>query len=495
MIGYSNESYTVYNSTPELESRLRDEDAKATCNILLVGNGFDLALKKDTSFKSFIAFLVLFLVIGSIKNYPKKYPTDLYAILKEESISHEKYGYLVSCIIKSLEDNEEKSDEQLKKIQQKIEDLFKNDFFSLIIKSIIPAVEYFLPYNFDYLKTNISLKRIRNIYGESFFYNNFSSQELEKDKNKLKEKEYYGRLSRNDENVNFNGYLDKLYALLQIDFLNHWFDVESIIELVATKDDYLLNKYKSPANEKVFESIELKTDYVKTQKYLDGLNLFESLFSFYLLIIKKYDSKKNGLPKISELYLESAKEMSFGKITSLDFNDIDLVVNYNYTDYASSSLETNTPNPKQFPEFFYVNGHLSDTDFFRIKEYNNIVIGYTSTKNNHISNIDLFCFEKKHRRILKNVKAFDINSLLSEKKKKTYNLLIFGHSCCLADRDILVKLFTSNKLKECVICCYSRKEFRNIYLRVYSMIHSLYSEKTDQFFSKIHFAVKKENSE
>ena len=71
--------------------------------------------------------------------------------------------------------------------------------------------------------------------------------------------------------------------------------------------------------------------------------------------------------------------MSFGKITSLDFNDIDLVVNYNYTDYASSSLETNTPNPKQFPEFFYVNGHLSDTDFFRIKEYNNIVIGYTST--------------------------------------------------------------------------------------------------------------------
>ena len=115
------------------------------------------------------------------------------------------------------------------KIQQKIEDLFKNDFFSLIIKSIIPAVEYFLPYNFDYLKTNISLKRIRNIYGgESFFYNNFSSQELEKDKNKLKEKEYYGRLSRNDENVNFNGYLDKLYALLQIDFLNHWFDVESM---------------------------------------------------------------------------------------------------------------------------------------------------------------------------------------------------------------------------------------------------------------------------
>jgi len=90
--------------------------------------------------------------------------------------------------------------------------------------------------------------------------------------------------------------------------------------------------------------------------------------------------------------------------------------------------------------------------------------------------------------------AFNIDSYLSNNEKSSFNLLIFGHSCCQADRDVLVSLFTSEKLKECVICCYSRKEFRNTYFRVYSMIHSKYSDKTEQYFSKIHFAVNKEKS-
>ena len=108
-----------------------------------------------------------------------------------------------------------------------------------------------------------------------------------------------------------------MYALLQIDFLNHWFDVESIIELVATKDDYLLNKYKSPANEKVFESIELKTDYVKTQKYLDGLNLFESLFSFYLLIIKNMILKKMDFLKSVNYILNQLRKCRLEKLPVL----------------------------------------------------------------------------------------------------------------------------------------------------------------------------------
>ena len=148
MIGYINEPLTVYNCSPELESHLRDEAEKDICNILLIGNGFDLALKKDTSFKSFVAFLVLFLVICSIKNNSSYYPADLYKILKRDSILHKEYGAVVSSIIKAIEDNDEEFGEQLIKLRLKIEELFHNDFFSLIIKSIIPAVEFFLPYNF-----------------------------------------------------------------------------------------------------------------------------------------------------------------------------------------------------------------------------------------------------------------------------------------------------------------------------------------------------------
>ena len=99
--------------------------------------------------------------------------------------------------------------------------------------------------------------------------------------------------------------------------------------------------------------------------------------------------------------------------------------------------------------------------------------------------------KKKHRRILKNVKPFVFESYLVSSKKKYFNLLVFGHSCCFSDKDVLLKLFTSELLKNCVICCFSKREFRNIYFRVYSIINSKFPDNTDYYFNKIHFAIKK----
>lgn len=82
-------------------------------------------------------------------------------------------------------------------------------------------------------------------------------------------------------------------------------------------------------------------------------------------------------------------------------------------------------------------------------------------------NKDFFIFEKKTRRVIKNVNTLNLENALSN---KPYNLIIFGHSCCLADSKELKPLLNSPLLRIAIIFCYNEESLINCYNNIRYML-------------------------
>ena len=67
-------------------------------------------------------------------------------------------------------------------------------------------------------------------------------------------------------------------------------------------------------------------------------------------------------------------------------------------------------------------------------------------------------FEKKVLRVIKNTTPLDLDKLIS----KPFNLLIYGHSCGIADGDVIGALLKSPKLKIAVVLCYDQDSLVSI---------------------------------
>ena len=74
-------------------------------------------------------------------------------------------------------------------------------------------------------------------------------------------------------------------------------------------------------------------------------------------------------------------------------------------------------------------------------------------------NINAFKFEKRAQRQLKNVRSFDFDRLTHNR----FNLMIFGHSCSPADKDIIYPLLSSPNLRFAIIFCHSTDAKLSIY--------------------------------
>ena len=101
-------------------------------------------------------------------------------------------------------------------------------------------------------------------------------------------------------------------------------------------------------------------------------------------------------------------------------------------------------------------------------------------------NKDFYSFEKKTRRIIKNVPSLNLKKLLGD---NPFNLIVFGHSCCLADSKELKPLFNSPNLRVAIVICYDEETLicchNNIrYMVGSSRMDDLLSMKTYDEYNK-----------
>ena len=85
---------------------------------------------------------------------------------------------------------------------------------------------------------------------------------------------------------------------------------------------------------------------------------------------------------------------------------------------------------------------------------NNAILGYTNTSQRQV-NINAFKFEKRAQRQLKNVRSFDFDRLTHNR----FNLMIFGHSCSPADKDIIYPLLSSPNLRFAIVISLSDSSY------------------------------------
>ena len=228
--------------------------------------------------------------------------------------------------------------------------------------------------------------------------------------------------------------------------IEYWLDIESVIEMIVTDSEELKKKYGFDTGEVI------KWNLSTSKCYMKGLELFEMLLTEYLKEAQKIDVNPEKVQEyfdsLRDSHLHSLVRRSHGRIIDFNLLSPDILINYNYTNIAERYYKS----LKIEPTVFHINGALLPSDEIRLKELNtNIVIGYTNS-NKHTVSKEAFPFEKSSRRIIKNTDYVDIDSII---ESDTFDLIVFGHSCGVADSDVISKLLSSDRLKTAVILCHS----------------------------------------
>ena len=136
------------------------------------------------------------------------------------------------------------------------------------------------------------------------------------------------------------------------------------------------------------------------------------------------------------------------------------LINYNYT-YTAEAYLYFRHLYGIYNHTYHVNGEL-DYDFHyqlqNVKSMSNhLVFGFSNTNSIKLKST-LHTFEKKVLRVIKNTTPLNLDKLTS----KPFNLLIYGHSCGVADGDVIGKLLKSSKLQIAVVLCYDQESLVSI---------------------------------
>lgn len=447
--------------------------------ILIVGNGFDLRSGIHSSFEDFI----LYIVYGcALFNYKKKHEIKI----SDEEIK--KFFSEEDCPIQ-LKAHEFSTDEILEKCNNfassKMGELVLSNLFPNIYRYIYfqPPEPFYFDNGDDYDESiNDEMMLIRYIYGleqgcsfsddpECSFL--FLPNEL-----------------RNKGIKSFACLIhSELKSLQNKCKLKLWLDIESIIELIVTQTPDLKEKYGT--------CYQIPKDQASTDSLLLGLNLFEFLLAIYLRFaeehLKKESCSSSFFKEITDDYSDSLSKRSNFLIQSLEISDATTVINYNYTNVAEKIFKQKNPNI----DIRYINGSLHVKDEVKLDEIDtNIVVGYSNLEEIKVTK-EQYPFEKKSRRILKNTEFIDIDSIIN---KELFDLTIIGHSCGIADSDILKPLLSSDYLKSAVILCHTVEDLFSIFNNLKKMLdkdqfNQLFSHPANKLNKNLFFSVEKKHQE
>ena len=449
----------------DINSQVTYENHKAAKNILLIGNGFDLRAKIKSSFDDFIVFIIYGCILHNCYN-------NFY--LKDRAPK----------IIQNQKEN-------LKTLPEHL-NILLNKFDSNIYKSCHEFAETLLG---EAIFTHIFPSRF---YFAFLLLASDASINSNDRCNKDSVLTSYGLNSTTSGNI-FNLSYDLLNKGLAtithvVDTaisqskknLKLWLDVECVIEMLIAGTEELKEKYS-------FKD-EVKRDHVSINSYSKGLNLFENLLTVYLKEAQKIEindiTAHNYFNDIQNKYLHSLVKRSHHRIKDINISNPDIVINYNYTDVAYDYFTAIGKSPK----IIHVNGSINIPNELQLNEIGtNIVIGYTNSNDAKVPK-EAFQFEKNLRRIIKNTEYLDVDSLIGS---SDFDLVIMGHSCGIADSDIIGKLLTNENLKTAVVLCHTLDDFISCVNNIKAILGNeqfgkLMTFSKGEIFNNLYFSVEKE---
>ena len=442
-------------------------------NILLVGNGFDLAVGLKTSYSDFVKYVSIKFFLSKVTDHLKKYDKYLDWIKKCLNDKENELGIKDSVHVKHIIgqlcnlDKEFSYFDSNKKTNELITQPFFKEFFSLILGEDLFSI---LCKSYPYLKLKKSdiLKFIDNYNEIKGIFDGL----VEGNSNNLT---YLNQKQLFDLEHNLYGFIKVLNDCIDRSNIKQWLDVESYIELLITNDRDLSVRFYPNDNDYVSPLFSNPSLY---KEYFAGIEAFCNIFKDYLNDIletpftkfnltnlKDQNSiSKDAIDELIQPFIPSLYNRTYGFLEQIDLRKVDHLINYNYTYVAEAVLKQFYDRNSIIDNAYHINGELDyenhfiseNSTFLDSKLPNYLVFGFSdvnsfSKVNSVKCNIKstLHAFEKKVLRVIKNTSPLDLDKLTS----KPFNLLIYGHSCGVADGDVIGKLMKSSNLKIAVVLC------------------------------------------
>lgn len=455
----------VHNSNYNQECVYREKLHKSLSknNVLLIGNGFDLALGKLSSYQDFLLYLFLLKLYLQVNGDNLQTPLLECDKLFERSKKNNKKINSVVEIVKRKIVSIKKDKDALSSLCNFFNE--KGSFLELFSRVL------FQEYYSDVNKYNDSMKDhlLDNELVWSFSDYLFNKYKIRRLSDLSQFTDLY--------NTNLEKCVEEFFKILSPEekdkssiYVNGWLDVESLINFIVLPDEILENRFLqnklSASYVSLLNRLNVALNIASASKIYNSLQSFTDQFCEFLALqdigfISLGKSALAGIFEQYEMYVNNDKNDFFPFVNYVDefCNTISSVIDFNYTLSSQSIFEDIykfSQNKRTKFEIYHVNGSISVDDHKYVS--NNAIFGYTNTSQRQV-NVNAFKFEKRAQRQLKNVSSFDFDRLTHNR----FNLMIFGHSCSPADKDIIYPLLSSPNLRFAIIFCHSTEAKLSIY--------------------------------
>lgn len=447
-------------------------------NILLVGNGFDLALGFKTSYSDFVKFISVkvYLInacneLKKSKEYREFVKNSLQKYFfekkgdgnKREELNESMILQIYSKAIDEIEDPKNLIFNNAESLNAKLDLSFISDFFKLVLGEelfkVIKGKAYLTSkLQFEHGEEYLNVK---NTFKKKFDNKQISNR--------------FGQVSNAeqlfDATHDVDTFLNKLNYTIDNAKVKNWVDVESFIEFLVTNDKDLSTRFYPDTDNYISPLFANPSLY---KEYFAGIERFCNLFKEYLCTVLdsafvKFSSRiltsniktiENFKGGFESPYSESLLNRSHGFIEFSKILNINELINYNYT-YTAEAYLYLIHLYDNYNHTYHVNGELDYDSHYNIHEdnanSNHLVFGFLNTKSQELKST-FHTFEKKVLRVIKNTTPLNLKKITS----RPFNLLIFGHSCGVADGDVIGELLKSQNLKIAVVLCYDQDSLVSI---------------------------------
>lgn len=471
-------------------------------NILIIGNGFDLALKRKTKYEDFIKFACQ--IVG-FPDRDKKYislsETFSYAVSPEtilESFNSNK-NVLTYEIIEKIINSYSNSYPGLNKNNLNfIYDynlIFFQDatfigynetiekyvsLFSDNIQFPMGETDYFIEFIHDtfqdlwitYKESSIYFELLLDIVQTTnFFKDNYSKYTESWYENNKNIKEVNDDKIINSYRAFFDQFSDNIilrFILLNKLKIDNWNNLESQISQLASGITIIKESLKEQDLLFIYNDINSQTDYDKLQSAKNYFQNFQnsshisfileelayqdnsdeiSIYSILTRYNHRVEQSLNSLTLLLEFYLfyldnieDKIEIIKNNGVNIIDnFGKIDNILTFNYTDTAEQKYNLDKES------IHYIHGRQNFIE--SSIDNNHLVFGIED--NDNIVNNDLVNYQKTFQRIIKKT-GFKYKKFIDPSSLKNFDIcriIIFGHSLDILDKEIFLDFFNKDLQK------------------------------------------------
>ncbi|WEM65376.1 AbiH family protein [Streptococcus parauberis] len=467
-------------------------------NILIIGNGFDLALKRKTKYEDFIKFACQ--IVG-FPDRDKKYislsETFSFAVSPEtilESFNSNKNVLTYEIIEKIINSYSDRYPGLNKNNLNFIYDynlIFFQDatfigydetiekyvsLFSDNIQFPMGETDYFIEFIHDTFQDLWITYKDSSIYFEllldivqttNFFKDNYSKYTESWYENNKNIKEVNDDKIINSYRAFFDQFSDNIilrFILLNKLKIDNWNNLESQISQLASGITIIKESLKEQDLLFIYNDINSQTDYDKLQSAKNYFQNFQnsshisfieelayqdnsdeiSIYSILTRYNHRVEQSLNSLTLLLEFYLfyldniEDKKEIIKNNGVNIidNFGKIDNILTFNYTDTAEQKYNLDKES------IHYIHGRQNFIE--SSIDNNHLVFGIED--NDNIVNNDLVNYQKTFQRIIKKT-GFKYKKFIDPSSLKNFDIcriIIFGHSLDILDKEIFLDFFNKD---------------------------------------------------